>query len=849
MHTSPQRWLVSSARLWASILLTCAAVGALPPAPVRAATITVTNTNDSAGGSLRQALEDADDGDTIVFAISGEIHANTPLQVTKDLTIQGPITLSGYWDSPQKWGRVLEIAEDAEVTLAGITVQMGQHAVEGGGILNHGTLVLDGCSLYSNGAGERGGAVANHGSLTTLNGTFQSNSAANGAAIYNAPGATLSITGDGVVATREFHSNNATGNGGSIYNSGTMLMTGAHFYSGGSTGGHGGAIYNTGVATITSSQFEMVVASAGNGGAIANTGTLTMHGGKLFHKQSSNGADVGGTIWNAAGGTFTATETEWSNTHARVRGGALATDGTATLTDCVLRGGTAPYAGGIHVGATGSLTVSSGLMSGYEATAGSGGAIYTEGTLHVFDSTIASNSALLDGGGIYIGGTQASEIRRTTLQQNSAVGGGGGISAAGRLVLENSTLFQNRAGLGGGLLVSGACSSATVTNTTIAYSGYGGSSTADGQGISAYGPLSLANSIVAYSTGGTDCYAPTATTNGRNLVEDGSCGNLSGDPLLATLQWNGGDTQTLALMPGSPAVDAGATSGCPATDQRGMSRPQGTGCDLGAFEAGPPFGLPSGAQTDAATSVGPTGATLNGLVFHLYWPTDVTFSYGLAEAYGATVPAAQSPIPTDPTDWENYEQVSVPISGLEPNRTYHFRVEGENAFGAAYGEDLTFRTVAIAPSVTTGAADGLTGAGATLHGTVNAHNSDATVLFEYGLTDAYGETLAAAPALATGNANTPVLAALAGLDPNTEYYYRVRATNAVSTTHGADGAFTTSKVPPTVTTDPESGVTASGATLHGTVNARNADTTVTFEYGTTAGYGTTAAGTPGVATE
>jgi hypothetical protein len=77
----------------------------------------------------------------------------------------------------------------------------------------------------------------------------------------------------------------------------------------------------------------------------------------------------------------------------------------------------------------------------------------------------------------------------------------------------------------------------------------------------------------------------TISASIHNLIADGSCaGMLSGDPLLAPLADYGGDTQTTALLPGSPAIDAGASAACPATDQRGVARP-GDACDIGAFES------------------------------------------------------------------------------------------------------------------------------------------------------------------------------------------------------------------------------------------------------------------------
>jgi hypothetical protein len=80
------------------------------------------------------------------------------------------------------------------------------------------------------------------------------------------------------------------------------------------------------------------------------------------------------------------------------------------------------------------------------------------------------------------------------------------------------------------------------------------------------------------------------TSSGHNLSSDSSCSfTAAGDlqntnPLLGPLAANGGPTPTHALLPGSPAFGAGTNIGCPATDQRGNTRPQGVLCDIGAFE-------------------------------------------------------------------------------------------------------------------------------------------------------------------------------------------------------------------------------------------------------------------------
>src|SRR5438105_15409294 len=103
------------------------------------------------------------------------------------------------------------------------------------------------------------------------------------------------------------------------------------------------------------------------------------------------------------------------------------------------------------------------------------------------------------------------------------------------------------------------------------------------------------NTIIAGNTtskGPGDCnvQAMIIESTGHNLDSDGSCfltatGDLpKRDPLLGPLADNGGPSETQALLPGSPAIDAGAADGCPQHDQRGIARPQGAGCDMGAYE-------------------------------------------------------------------------------------------------------------------------------------------------------------------------------------------------------------------------------------------------------------------------
>ena len=98
-------------------------------------------------------------------------------------------------------------------------------------------------------------------------------------------------------------------------------------------------------------------------------------------------------------------------------------------------------------------------------------------------------------------------------------------------------------------------------------------------------PTYLYNTLIANSLGGSyDCYGVLAA-NDHNLIRDGSCSPaISSDPLLGSLADHGGETQTHALLRGSPAIDAGNDDTCLATAQRGVPRPQGAACDIGAFE-------------------------------------------------------------------------------------------------------------------------------------------------------------------------------------------------------------------------------------------------------------------------
>lgn len=241
-----------------------------------------------------------------------------------------------------------------------------------------------------------------------------------------------------------------------------------------------------------------------------------------------------------------------------------------------------------------------------------GGGIYNSGTLTITWTTISGNFAPGIGGGIYNAGTLG--IWNSTLSGNAAAdgegdGSGGALANSGIVSIANSTLDGNTAGggigtvfvgSGGALSNSGQASLNNVTlsgNTARCHT----VTHCNGQGGAIYntGTVTIQNSIAANSQDSKNCYGPVAS-HGYNLSSDNSCDfNQAGDlrdvnPLLGTLQNNGGPTQTNALQTGSPAINAGNPAGCTdgnghllGIDQRGQPRPDPGdpgGCDMGAYE-------------------------------------------------------------------------------------------------------------------------------------------------------------------------------------------------------------------------------------------------------------------------
>jgi hypothetical protein len=284
----------------------------------------------------------------------------------------------------------------------------------------------------------------------------------------------------------------------------------------------------------------------------------------------------------------------------------VAAGAAATISRMTIRHGnpsSEPWSGG-GIRNEGELMIEESIISHNRGSAGGG--IFNDGTLALINCTVSSNTAT--GGDTYLecntgGGIKnmvgVATLINSTVSDNTARGKGGGlhISCQGTLVLINSTVSgNNTTDNGGGVYINGV---GEFTNSTIvnnsAHNGGGVYVRGTGEVGLVRGLLNYTNTIIADNTislveyGIADCFLgdhASVGANVNNLVEDGSCDSAhSGDPRLAPLDDNGGGSQTHAPSPDSPVVDAIPTDECIVdTDQRGISRPYGAGCDIGAFE-------------------------------------------------------------------------------------------------------------------------------------------------------------------------------------------------------------------------------------------------------------------------
>jgi hypothetical protein len=367
--------------------------------------------------------------------------------------------------------------------------------------------------------------------------------------------------------------------GGAIFNQGEVALQNCAFAGNNAVGaagidgwpptpgtnGCGGAIYNVGTVRASFSAFLGNVASGGGAGGAGGIGILSNPWAGLVGIPGREGGDArGGAVFNSG----------------------LAVVNASAFIGNQARGGT----GG--AGGQGPPGGDLGMPGGYGGVGGGGfgAALFNEGgVVQWVNCTAVSN--LCAGGSGGRGGEGGDAMDPTHGRGGWGGMGGAGGSGFGAIYadalcgLTNCTVAFNTAipGNGGG---GGNGGSGRVPGPP----GADGTAGTAGGGIKSTG-CHLTNTLLATNTPGGNCIG-TINDAGHNLSSDGTCaftntGSLNNtDPKLAALADNGGPTLTMALLPGSPAIDAGDTAAAPPTDQRGQPRPVGPAADIGAYEYG-----------------------------------------------------------------------------------------------------------------------------------------------------------------------------------------------------------------------------------------------------------------------
>lgn len=584
-----------------AMLAALAVVACLGAGPAAAATFTVNTTTDAtdvaAGNgicstgagqcSVRAAIQEANGSagtaDTIVipagtFTISiggtGEnASATGDFDITTNITLQGAGSASTRLDGGKN-DRVLEVLGGAgNATISGLTITNGASgASPGGGLANSATASLTNVVVDGNTATGGGGGINNSNVLTLTNVTLSN----------NAGGAGTTVTGGGLLNSNRADLTNVSVTGNTI-------------------GGNGGGIFTSGFAPAGLRATDVTVSGnqALRGGGVYASAAAVLTRVTVTNNTATATTTTGGGIATTASASerLAATDSSITGNHIPTngQGGGLQSSGAVDLvrvtiaSNSALAGAGGAFGGGIYN--TGTLNGTDlGVMSNTLGSASDGGGIWNSGGLTLVRTTVAANAVGRDGGGIWNNGFGI-QLTTVTIDGNSALRVGGGFFTGADAVVHNSTIAGN--------------SAPTASGASTAASTF---------------PSTAQNTIIAGNTGGPQCGGPAGSlvSNGNNLAGDASCrlagaGDLTAaDPRLAALADNGGFVRTRALLSDSPALDTGADSACPSPDARGVTRPQLTHCDIGAYEYSPPSSSSSPPQCSTASGIGVQLATAAG---------------------------------------------------------------------------------------------------------------------------------------------------------------------------------------------------------------------------------------------
>jgi hypothetical protein len=380
-------------------------------------------------------------------------------------------------------------------------------------------------------------------------------------------------------------------------------------------------------------------------------------------------------------------------------GAGIYNHGILSISGSTFTGNSSPSPNGVSGGGisnTGQLTVTTSTFTNNSAQ--EGGAMFNQNTATITQTTFANNVGTIYGGGAILNAFGTTNVSTSAFVGNTGPGGGA-IDNDTTMTFRNSTFYNNTGGSAGGGAINNF---GTVTFIQSTLSGNTASTGANIHNFS-FGSVTatttLIMSIVANGVGGSNCNSngPPIVDSGYNLDSGSSCGFTTAQhslnntqPQLLALASNGGPTQTMALPLQSAAVNAIPTSvsGCSgSTDQRGVARPQGSGCDIGAYEV-----IISGGDTQPPTI--PTGLTATSVTAHavsLQWnaSTDnVAVTGYTVYRNGTVVGSTGGALATTFTD------VTV-----APSTAYSFTVD---AFDGAGNHSAQSAALPVTTSATTG---------------------------------------------------------------------------------------------------------------------------------------------------
>ena len=481
------------------------------------------------------------------------------------------------------------------------------------------TAVLDGFTITAGQANgvfpdNAGGGMYNDaGSPTLTNVTFSANSGTYVGGMYNESG---SPALNNVI----FSDNSADGAGGMFNFQSSPTLNNVTFSNNSATRYRGGGMYNyhnssPALNNVTFSDNS----AADDGGGMYNESSSPALNNVTFSNNSAG--DNGGGMVNTSSSSPTLTDVTFSNNSAADNGGGMYNySSSPTLTDVTFSRNSAAEGGGMYNEnsnpALTDVTFSDNSVSDY----GGGMENYQHSNPTLTNVTFSDNSADL-GGGMFNYLWSDPTLNNVTFSDNWAYVAGGMLNIQGSPTLNNVTFSRNSAQYGGGGMYNLYNSSPALNNVT--FSGNSASNNGGGMYNENSNPA-LTNTIIANSAGG-DCVNGTngsiAAGSANNLIEDsahacgltnGANGNIIGsDPALGALtDFGGPGKQVFPLQPGSPAIDAGVNANCPATDQRGVTRPVGAACDIGAYEYDAPPVVATHSLQASYTGNGPSSFTV-----------------------------------------------------------------------------------------------------------------------------------------------------------------------------------------------------------------------------------------------